>query len=72
MLIKQRGEQLCGIQRLQQVMCCRREETGLRDIGIFRLGLCTLQREHRIFKLRGAVCHPLLQQLLGFDQRVLS
>ncbi len=68
MLVQQRGEQLRGVEGLQQIVgsCC--QEARLGRIGIFGIGLGLLQCRHGSFQFGGAVRHALLEHGLRFDE----
>ena len=66
--VQQGGEQLGGVQRLQQVVRRGGQEPGLRRVGVLGFGLGLLQCGHGLLQFRGAVRHALLEQGLGLDE----
>ena len=78
------GEQPRGVQRLQQVVADRREELGLRQVGLFRLALYSRRRARpwlrswisrlnwslRVVSSAVRLAHPLFEVLVGLVQRL--
>ena len=83
-LLQGAGEQPRGVQRLQQVVADRREELGLRQVGLFRLALGLAQARLDLAalvdlalelvveggQLGGPLAHPLFEVLVGLVQRL--
>ena len=71
-LAQRRGEEPRGVQRLQQVVARRGDEAALGGVRFLGLPLCVLLRGERRLEFAGSLLHPLLEGLLGLEQRQLG
>ena len=69
-LDKTGGEQARGIERLQDIVACRRNKTGLADIGRFCLSLRHGKGGIETGEFHRALLHPAFQRLVHFLQDI--
>ena len=55
----------CGVERLQDVVACRRDEARLRDIGVVRFGLGALEFVVEPGEFPGALPNATLERRIG-------